>query len=80
MAEESCLHKPKASAKACNVGQGAKLGGDACVHGDGGDACTPHACVHTKSSPEMLTGNAKILTCSVEEVEESDAGHVLASY
>lgn len=80
MEQESWLHVLKASAGTRTGGHGASWDGDgACVDEGDGDACTRHACVHTKGSPEMLKDNARIQMQQGEEVGQSDEGRVLAS-
>ena len=78
--QESWLRRLKASAGTHTGGHGASWDGDgACVDEGDGDACTRHACVHTKGSPEMLKDNARIQMQQGEEVGQSDEGCVLAS-
>lgn len=78
--QESWLRGPKASAGTRTAGHGASWDGDgACVDEGDGDACTHHACVHRKGSPEMLKDNARIQMQQGEEVGQSDEDHVLAS-
>lgn len=78
---ESWLCGLKASAGTHTWGHGASWDGDGARVDEGdGDACTHHACVHTKGSPEMLLkDNARIQMQQGEEVGQSDEGHVLAS-
>lgn len=78
--QESWLRELKASAGTHIGGHGASWDGDgACVDEGDDDACTHHACVHTKGSPEMLKDNARIQMWQGEEAGQSDEGRVLAS-
>lgn len=78
--QESWLHVLKASAGIHIGGHGVSWGDDgACVDGGDGDACTHHACVHMKGSPEMLKDNARNLMQQKEEAGQYDEGCVLAS-
>lgn len=79
--QESWLLVQKASIRIHIVGQGVSRGGDggAYVGESGDDACTHHACEHTKGLPEMSMDNAMFQIQQEDAMVQSDEGCVQAS-
>lgn len=59
-------------------GDGGGGAGGACEHGDGGAACTHHACGCRMGSPEMPKDSARTRTREEEGLGQFGAGCVLA--